>query len=169
MVCGSTRPCKVEPDALRPHTGRIRAHERERPTWSGVMWAGGPFRRKYLEHVAKKRMPVLRTKTCVTNNLEHAFCVRQNAFCSSLVNEGMSLGDIRQNLPLCRPAVRCLERSDQLGFEPRCSSVDQRRERLGPRSKNWLACKIMGKRNSKRLARRWTYFMQPIKAGPCST
>jgi hypothetical protein len=26
-----------------------------------------------LEHVAKKWIPVLRTKTCVVNNLEHAF------------------------------------------------------------------------------------------------
>jgi hypothetical protein len=26
-----------------------------------------------LEHVAKKWIPVLRTRTCVVNNLEHAF------------------------------------------------------------------------------------------------
>jgi hypothetical protein len=34
----------------------------------------GPlFRTMLLEHVAKKWIPVLRTKTCVTNNVEHAF------------------------------------------------------------------------------------------------
>jgi hypothetical protein len=57
-------------DAAHPPCGD---RMRQRSPQVSACGTEGPRPGALLEHVAKKWLPVLRTKTCVTNNLEHAF------------------------------------------------------------------------------------------------
>jgi hypothetical protein len=56
------RPHDRGPDRLLSHSGPV--------VTTGI---ARKSRKIILEHVAKKWIPVLRTRTCVTNKLEHAF------------------------------------------------------------------------------------------------